>query len=318
MEKPLKLVVLVLGLFAPLLVNAQTSRTRPAGFVQKAVVFPLETPTNLKAAADETWWSVREQLTDTKRMLVAAKRFMVQKDVFQPRGDLQPPDVILLSQLLDAEVLITMQLVSRTLRMTAYDSYDGGLLWTESIDLHPSLPIEKQLKDSGLRLSRDFIASLPSQGHTILDPLINRAVYEEGDVRLAKVDVGANSRTAEKDVIQWIRVDRLNEQALFGSGGRIEVIAEGEVLKADKGILTVEIKRAKQLSDVQAFTLVRIPREAEFLTEQFALRGKTQALKPELRYNPMPPAKDQEEEGKPLFAALTAIASMIALLLLAL
>jgi hypothetical protein len=261
---------------------------------------------------------VREQLTDTKRLLVAAKRFMVQKDVFQPRGELQPPDVILLSQLLDAEVLITMRLVGRTLKMTAYDSYDGGLLWGESLELHPSIPIEKQLKDEGLRLSRDFIANLPSQGHTIVDPLINRAVYEEGDVRLAKVDVGANSRTAEKDVVQWIRVERLNEQSLFGSGGRIEVIAEGEVLKAEKGILTVEIKRAKQLSDIQAFTLIRIPREVEFLNEQFGIKGKTRSLKPELRYNPMPPAKDQEQKGKPLFAALTAIASVIGLLLLAL
>jgi hypothetical protein len=242
---------------------------------------------------------------------------MVQKDVFQPRKQLQPPDVILLSQLLESDTLITGQLVGREFKMTAYDYFDGGLLWEQTLLLHPSVPVEQQLKEAAVKLIHDFVASLPGQGNQILDPLINRPVYEEGDIKLAKMDVGANSRVADKDAIQWIRVERIGSGPLFGSGGRVEVIAEGEVLKSENGILTAEIKRAKNIEDLQVYTLVRLPKEAEFLTAQYGLKSEN-ALKPELRYNPMPPAREQEDKGKPLFAALAGIASIAALLLLAL
>lgn len=319
MEKPLNLQVFLslLTLVFCVTAHAQTSRKKPVGFIQKAVVFPIEAQKPFQKVADDAWWTIREELTDTKRILVAAKRFMVQKDVYQPRKTLEPPDVILLSQLLDSDVLITSQLVGRDLTMIAYDYFDGGILWQQTLSLHPSIPIEQQLKESAKQLIRDFIASLPSQGHVILDPLINTPVYEEGDIHLAKGDAGANSRVTERDTIQWIRIERVGSGPLFGSGGRIEVIGEGQVLKVENGILTSEIKRTKNLQDIQTFTLIRLPKEAEFLTTQYSLKSD-KVLKPELRYNPLPPTTEQDDKGKPLFAALAGIASIVALLLLAL
>lgn len=331
MEKPLgtssaqvitQVLFLILLMIVSLFVGltgafAQSERKTPAGFVQKTVVFPIDTPKVFQKAADEAWWTIREEMTDTKRLMVAAKRFMIQKDVFQPRKDLSPPDVILLSQLLDSDTLITSQLVGRELKMSAYDHFDGGLLWEQSLTLHPSIPIDQQLKGSAQTLIRDFIAALPGQGHVILDPLINQAVYEEGDLKISKQDVGANSRVADKDPIQWIQLERTGNGPLFGSGGRVTVVADGEILKSENGILTAEIKRVKEISQIRTLTLIRLPKEVDFLHEQFALKNE-KALKPELRYNPMPPATEQDDKGKPLFAALAAIGSVVALLLLAL
>lgn len=286
----------------------------PTGYVKKIAVFPIE-GTRSKAA-DNAWWKVREQLTDTKRFWVASKRFLVQKDVFQPRSKLQPSDAILLGQLLDSDALMLMSLKGRDLHTSVYSRFDGSILWTSQLQFHPSLPVDEQLTDVAVKLTRDFIAKVPYQGFQILDPLINKPVFEEGDVKLAKVDVGGNTRIVEGDLIQWVVVERTTGAPLFVGGARLDVIAEGQVAKNDNGILLVEIKRAKDIDLLKKDSLVRAPKEVEHLNINYALQSN-RALAPELRYTPLPPARSEHEETKPLLSALVGIANAALFLLLA-
>ncbi len=290
--------------------------TYPAGYLRKLVVFPMDISKGYEKPAEDSWWKVRETLTDTKRFLVASKRFLIQKDVMQPRSKLSASDGILLGQLLESDGLVLMSLKNRQLTMTVYTCVDGSVLWTGSLALHASLPIEKQTEDSAVKLIRDFIATVPYHGLQILDPLIGRPVYEEGDVRLSKVDVGSNTRAAVGDSVQWINIEKTTNAPLFLTGSRSNVIAEGEIVKNENGILLVELKRLKDVNLLTTNSLVRLPKEAEFLNANYALQT-SRNLAPELRYSPLPPARPANEETKPLVAALVAIANFVGFLLLA-
>lgn len=289
----------------------------PTGYLKKLVVFPMDNSKGYEKLAEDSWWKVRETLTDTKRFLVASKRFLVQKDALQPRSKLSPSDAILLGQLLESDALILMGIKNREVTITVYACVDGSLLWTRALPLHPSLPIEKQLVDSSLKLIRDFIASIPFHGLQILDPLIGKPVFEEGDVRLAKVDVGSNTRVVAGDPVQWVSVEKTTGAPLFIGGAQTNVIAEGEVIKNENGILLVEIKRLKSLDLLKTHSLLRLPKEAEFLATNHALQTSN-PLAPELRYTPLPPSRPEGEKSKPLVTALVSIANFLAFLLLAL
>lgn len=295
---------------------ARKSDEKPIAYIRKIAVFPMEAPRSLAKPAEDSWWKVRETLTDTKRFLVASKKFLIQKDVYQSRSKLNPSDAILLSQLLEADVLFTMSINNKELSMTAYSHFDGSKLWQGFLNLHPSLPAEKQLEEVSVKLIRDFIAAIPYHGLQIQDPLIGKPIFEEGDIRLAKIDVGSNSRAVEGDVVQWVQIDKMTTAPLFSGGGQMEIYAEGEVIKNENGILLVELKRVKDLSKLTTNSLIRLPKEADFLNSNYALSG-TRALTPELRYSPLPPATPVSAETKPLVTALVSIANFAALLLLA-
>lgn len=288
----------------------------PNGYLRKLVVFPMDISKGYEKPAEDAWWKVRENLTDTKRFLVASKRFLVQKDALQPRSKFSPSDAILLGQLLESDALVLMTLKNRELTMTVYGCIDGAVVWTGTLSLHPSLPIEKQIEETAVKLVRDFISAIPFHGLQILDPLIGRPVFEEGDVRLSKVDVGSNTRVAVGDSAQWISIEKTANAPLYLNGGRINVIAEGEVVRNDNGILLIELKRFKDIKLLTTNSLVRLPKEAEYLTANFALQN-SRSLSPELRYTPLPAARPSSEETKPLVTALASIANFIALLLLA-
>ncbi len=294
----------------------QTELTRPNSF--STTTGPDFTGSVKPEALDEAWWQVREQLTESRRLLVASKQFLIKNDVFQPRGELQPADVILLGKLLDAHALVTIQLKGRQLEMRAYDGSNGFLLWNKSLGLHPSLTISDQIAGVARRLARDFTASIPYQAFTVLDPLVGKVVFEEGDVQLAQIDAGVTGSIKTGDPVQWIRITTTNAAALFQGGGRLVVFAEGRVVKVEQGIATIEILRATSLDEIKEFSLVRLPVEAERLRRADLIsddvRGtfSVELVQPELT-----PAELFKRENKPLVATMSWISSLAALLLLA-
>lgn len=299
--------------------------------VRRLVVFPFQVGSenqvaqqglqkqSLQTIADESWWQVRETLTNSRRFLVASKQFLIKSDVFLPRGELQPADALILGKLLDAHSLITAQLKNRTISMQAYDSGTGLVLWRKEIVMHPSLRIADQLSESAKKLVNDFIASFPYQGFTHVDPLIGQPVYEEANVQLVQVDVGSNHKVTAGDMVQWVRINATNALPLFQGGAKIRVFAEGRVTRIEQGMATVELLRATKVSEIKEFSLVRIPREVERLQSELAIRDAIRGnLSPELVAPEANPMEQVTKERRPLVSTISWLTSLAAILLLAL
>lgn len=286
--------------------------------VRRISVFPLKTPSYLNQAADESWWQMREALTENKRFLVASKNFLIQKDVFQPRGELSPADGIILGRLLDANALIVTFLEGRLLRMKVYEGEYGQVLWQHQFELHPSIPIENQLPGASRKLVMDFIASIPYHGFVFIDPLIGQPTFTEKSKLMAKAEIGLNTDVDVGDDVQFIRIMPQNFKPLFADGGLVETIAVGKVARVEREVLTIEITKMGEGHKVNEFTLVRLPREYQRLKQAFTIgdRMKKQ-VDPQFLSVEMRPTEEQVKENKPLVATLAFISNLAAFLLLA-
>ncbi len=286
--------------------------------VRRLVVFPMTVPKGYENAGEEAWWQARDEFTRSRRFLVASKQFLIKSDVFQPRGELSPADAIILGKLLDAHALVTFILKDRELMMSVYDGGNGATLYQKTVGLHPSLTVDDQLGSLTRRVVNDFIAAIPYQGFTIIDPLIGTPVYNEGSMRLARIDLGAMSEARTGDTVHWIRMSAIGAEPLFQGGGKITVIAEGKIIKIENGIATAEVMRATSLKSIKEHTLVRLPREAERLRATYALTDTPPiTLGPELVAPEAAPMKEVVRERQPLVATLSWVGSMAVFLLLA-
>lgn len=310
------LIVLFMMMISPL-VQAQIEHQ----LVRRAVVFPIRAERQFEEVAEEAWWQAREALTESRRFLVASKQFLVKQDVFQPRGLLEPADSIILGKLLDAHMLLTLQLQTESQRLLSLNAYDGGnglQLWSKSVPLHPSRTVAEQLPSMARKLVNDFVASIPYHGFTIVDSLIGHAVYEEGDIKLAQADLGVQSRAQIGDLVQWVKIINVSTAPVFQGGAKIQIFAEGKIVRLEQGIATLEISRATSLNEIKEYTLVRVPREAERLSAEFAIHEVTRAtLTSELVSPEASPMEQVARERRPLVAALNFVASVAAYLLLA-
>lgn len=287
--------------------------------MRRLVVFPLQVSEQNQVVADEAWWEAREELTNSRRFLVASKQFLLRADAFQPRGKLEPADAIILGRLLDAHALVTLQLEERTLTMNVYDGGNGLLLWQKSVKLHPSLTVRDQLLELTENLVRGFVASIPYQGFTIVDSLIGKAIYEEGDIKLVQVDLGVETGAQIGDVVQWTRLESTNAAPTFQGGAKMTAFAEGKIVRIEQGIATVELLRATSVSDIKEYSLVRVPREAERMRAEAATHDTPRTTLPVDLVSPeADPMKELKKERRPLVMALSVIASLAAFLLLAL
>ncbi len=286
--------------------------------IRRLAVFPIAVPKELTAAADEGWWQAREEFAQTRRFLVGSKQFLIKTDVYQARRDLEPADAIILGKLLDAHALVTFQMIERRLMMTVYDGGNGMALWRKGFTLHPSLPMAEQLPQVAKRMVNDFVASIPYQGFTTIDSIIGQAVYEEGDVKLAQVDLGLSTSAQVGDTIQWIRIAGTTVDPLFQGGSKVTVFAEGKAVKIEQGIATVEILRASTLKELKEYSLVRVPREADRLAKAYAMRENPRTtLTAELVAPEAAPMQQLIKEKRPLATTLSIIASIASFLLLA-
>lgn len=286
--------------------------------IRRIAVFPIEAPSEYREEIDKLWWELRDLLTKDQRFLVASKNFLIQKDVFQPRTELKPSDVIILGKVLDAHALLTTELKDKTLHMRVYDGEFGRPLWLKSLELQPSIPVSRQLGPYIEKLARDFLASIPYQGFVIKDALKNEVVFRQGSSLSLKADVGTESQIDIGDQIQVIRLLSDSLKPLFTEAARIEVIAEGRVVAVNKNIIQVDLDRSIDPRLVLEGSLVRIPKEVKRLKEAFAIQESLKAhVDPEFLSPRILELKKQEAEKKPLVTSLTFIANLAAFLLLA-
>jgi hypothetical protein len=286
--------------------------------VRRVVVFPLQTESTYTKEAEDTWWKLREHLTESKRFMVASRNFMQSKDVFQPRAELKPADAIILGRLLDANALITTFLVDHKLSMRVYETKNGLTLWSTDIELYPSIPVSKQIQDGAMKLMNDLITSIPYQGYVIVDPIIGRATYSEGDRLFFKADIGLNTQVAVGDNVQVVRVQAANLNPIFQQGMNIEVYSEGTVVKVDRQIITVQVTHRQEKSEIKADALVRVPDELKRMREAYGMtEDPMKNIGVEMYRTKDDELTDKQKDRKPLVTSLCWIGNLAAILLLA-
>lgn len=283
--------------------------------MMRLTVFPILVPMESRDAAEDAWWQMREQFTKNQRYFVAMKSYLQQKDVYQPRAELKPADVILLSKLLDSHGIVVTFLKERTLKMIVYEGENGRVLWEQELRLQPSVPIEDQLTTAATRLTRDFMLSVPYQGYVQLDNLKGEPVYKEGKRYILQINVG----TAEleiSDPIQVVRIYSDQLKPLYTHGATIEVIAEGKVVKKEKDYYVVELDRYNKINLIKEGSLVRLPKEFKRLQEQAGL-GTARYVSPEIIDTGLKASQEEQKEKRPLILTLTFLVNLVAILLLA-
>lgn len=286
--------------------------------VRRLAVFPIEAPEEIAKRADESWWDLREFLTKDKRFLVATKSFLQQQNVYQPRAELDPAAAIILGKVLDADAVMTTFLKERTLHMAVYESKYGRPLWTQEVELQPSIRLTDQVAPVTLKLARDFIASIPYQGFVVQDPLKDGATYRDGRRLLFKADIGLNSEVSVGDQVELIKVKSDHVKPLFTHGATIEVYAQGRVVSIDRETMTGEIQRFSRTNDVKEKALVRLPKEMRRLEQQFSLTDPLKnKINPEFISPEISSTKESVAEHKPLVASLVFIVNIAAFLLFA-
>jgi hypothetical protein len=286
--------------------------------VRRVVVFPLQADAEFSKETEETWWRLREHLTESKRFMVASRNFMQSKDVFQPRAELKPADALILGRLLDANALITTFLVDHKLSMRVYETKNGLTLWATDLELHPSIPVSKQIEDGSLKLLNDLIFSIPYQGFVIVDPMIARASYSEGDKQFFKADIGLNTQVAVGDSAQLVRVQASNLNPIFQQGLNVDVYVEGTVVKVDRQIVTVQVTRKGPKVEIKADALVRIPDELKRMREAYGMtEDPLKNIGVEMYRTKDDELTDKQKDRKPLITSLAFIGNIAAILLLA-
>jgi hypothetical protein len=238
--------------------------------IRKVAVFPIADANY--ATAEDAWWQMRELLTKDKTLLIAAKRFMINRGVFQPRHALKPADAIILGRLLDAEALVVTYVEERTLKMKVYEGENGYLLWENEYQFHPAVPINDQLIKLTSKMASEFVESIPYQGFTEKDEVEEKVLFEKEGKTFAKVFFGGRTQLLKGDPVQWITVKGDPSQPLFPSA-KIQIVAEGEVSEIHGEEVLVQLHEAKQLDDIQEKSLVRFPKEMASLREMYVSQG---------------------------------------------
>lgn len=283
--------------------------------LRRVAVFPIA-DANL-SNAEESWWQMREALTHEQRFMVASRRFMINRGVFQPRKVLKPADVIILSKILDAQMLMSVFIEERTLKMKVYEGENGYLLWQGDIQFHPAIAINDQLIRVSTTLMNQFISEIPYQGFVIIDDLIGKPVYSSDNEQSVKIFVGKNSKLAVGDPVQFVEISGQVGQSFFNDNPLIDVIAEGNIKELKDDYAFARIEKAKNLADIKAETLVRFPQEISRLKEIYSQGEKSSNLSAEYLSSEMTDVKENKSDHPSTASALSWITGIVGFILLA-
>lgn len=283
--------------------------------LRRLAVFPIGgTQAN---SAEEAWWQAREVLTKDQRFLVASRRFMINRGVFQARESLKPADAIILGKILDAQALVTSFIVDRRILMNIYDGENGYLLWAGELEFHPALPINEQLVKAAQKLMNDFLLDLPYQGYQIVDSLREKAVFEEAGERRAWVSLGNTSRVEVGDSVQWIEVVGDPSRVFFKDGSQTQVIGEGQVVEIKSDRVLVKILRVRNIEALKENSLVRFPKEIRLLKDVYMHKDRSAELSSEYLASEMKSIEDVDKRHAPTTTSLAFIFNLVAMILLA-
>jgi hypothetical protein len=243
---------------------------------------------------------------------------MVNRGVFQPRQNLKPADVIILSKILDAQALVVTFLRERTLHMLVYEGENGYLLWQGSAEFHPAIPINDQLIRMSGQLMNAFILSIPYQGFQIIDEVIGKPIYETDGKKFAQVFMGANSQIQVGDAAQWIEVVGDVGEAFFSSSTKVTILAEGKVTRINGDKATIVIEKMREMSDLHENSLIRFPKEVNRLAGLYTTDvDRSSSLAPEYLSSEMKSADEFNPGHSKASSGLMWIASILGFLLLA-
>lgn len=308
-----------LGLFVFLLVFCFLDVSAQARvehhLLRRVAVFPIA-EANL-SNAEESWWQMREALTHEQRFMVASRRFMINRGVFQPRKTLKPADVIILSKILDAQMLVTVFIDERTLKMKVYEGENGYLLWQGDMQFHPAIAINDQLIRVSSALMNQFISEIPYQGFVVIDDLMGKPVYTIDNEQIVKVFLGKNSRVAVGDPVQLVEISGQVGQSFFNDNPLIDVIAEGNVKEFKDEFAYVRIEKIKNIADIKAETLVRFPQEISRLKDIYSQGEKSSNLSAEYLSSELGDVKETKSTHPATASALSWITGLVGFLLLA-
>ncbi|MBX9767467.1 MAG: hypothetical protein K2X47_09375 [Bdellovibrionales bacterium] len=297
--------------------QTESQTSEPVGYIRRITLFPLKGISG--SVSEMLWWKIRERLTEDRRFLIATRNFMNQKNVFQSRGELSASDVILLSKLLGSHALITAEVNDqkiRTVHVRVYSGVDGLLVWELSSQLDPSRSLENQIEGACLKMIDQMLKDFRFDGSMIVDPIVGSPIYQEGDVHLAKIDIGTKVTPQVGQKVLWIQLERKTIEPLFQGGATESVLAEGEVYDVNREILTVRILRKKAQAILAEKSLVRLIKENDqaFILED---SSKSVAIEPGWISGRNGEAAEQPSEKKPLVTALSILSGIVAFLLLA-
>jgi len=304
-------------------VAGSSAEAETLSLMRRWVVFPFDSDTPaLKNAAENAWWKSRERLTAAKKYLVASRQFLIQKDVFQPRKELDSDDVKLLAHLLDADVIVTGYIENRGFKLNVYLGSSGQLFWTKRISFHPSLKATDQVEMVSDNLTQELLSQVPYQGFVVTDPLIGKPVYEEDGKTFSVVDTGNTDNIQEGMDVQWIQVyipEKTKPDDPLLSQSKVQVIGEGKITKVKKGVFVAQIDRAKSLGLINESTFVLIPKLASKLGETYLSHDIVKEKNaPELLPTMINPVAPESQGAKKQTLIFGSVVSVIGLLLLGL
>ncbi len=282
---------------------------------RKVVVFPIA-HANFSSSED-AWWQMREALTGEQRFLVASRRFMINRGVYQPRAKLKPADAIILAKILDAEALMTTYLDDRTLKLSVVRGEDGSPLWDASLELHPALPVADQLIRASQKLVQDFLVAIPYQGFQVVEETMSNPVFEVDGQKTARVFHGLQSGLEVGDPVQWVSVRGKAGEPFFNSSPTIEVLAEGKVTSIKGNTADVAIEKARSWDDLKENSLVRFPQEMAKLKAQYGPAEKGAALTAEYLSSEMKPTDELDQGHNRATTTLAVIGNFALMIFLA-
>lgn len=283
--------------------------------LRRLAVFPVAG--TQVANAEEAWWQAREVLTKDQRFLVASRRFMINRGVFQPRESLKPADAIILGKILDAQALVTTFLVDRRIFMNIYDGENGYLLWQGEMEFHPAIPINDQIVKAAQKLMNDFVVDLPYQGFLVVDSLREKALFEEDGELFAWVSMGNTAHVEENDPVQWIEVVGDPSKVFFKNGSQSQVLAEGVVSEVKPEKVLVKVTRLRAKEDLVENSLVRFPKEVKALKDLYSGRDRSADLSHEYLSSDMTEVTDLNKRHSSTTTSLAFIFNLAAMILIA-
>lgn len=311
-----KMAKLLLMILVCLGIGPSVSAEVPFKAYRKVAVFPIAVP-QLEVNSEDAWWQAREILVQDQKFLVASRRLMMNRGVFQPRKDLKPADSIILAKILDAEIVISIYVEDRKIFFRAYEGESGFRLWISELEMHPAVPIQDQLVSLTQKLTGDFLTAFPYHGWAVPGETDGPMIFQKGSEKYSFVYTGQTANVDVGDPVQWVEVFGDPSFPLLQSP-RVLIVAEGEVSGKMGDKVEVKVSRLNSLEALREGALVRLPKELTRQRESRGLGGdRISNLSHEYLSSELKDARSIDKKQSSTSTALAFIAGLAAMILLA-
>jgi hypothetical protein len=210
------------------------------GPIKRVAIFPARgVDENI---VDELWWQLRETIANDGRFEVATRRLMINRQVLTPRPELKAADAVILGRILEADLLITHQVLKKKAVFSSIRTLDGLVVWREEVLLNPSIPESDQLLPIFKNMASSFLKAVPYAGYQIFAP--NGQKLYESDGSLGFVYVTApNAESLLNQKFYWLNVSYPN-QPLLKSKGNFLTLNWGSAVEFIKpNILKIKLEK---------------------------------------------------------------------------